>query len=104
MAKEKDGMVIFPLSEEKDPRIPIIIEEQDNHEGSMPVKASINGHPFLIKRGHKVMLPTSYVGMLEELKYTVYQKDDEGRDVEREVPRFVIRRLPVEPKAEEKTA
>ncbi len=89
--KAGDGMVIFPIPDE--PRIKIIIDEQEGHEGSQPVKLGINGHVLLIKRGHPVEIPQSYVNLLEELKYTVYSKDDEGNDIEREVPRFAWRKV-----------
>jgi hypothetical protein len=89
--KQLDGMMIFPIPGE--PRVKIIIEEQEGHEGSKPVKLGINGHVIVIMRGREVEVPESYVNLLKELKYAVYSKDDDGQDVEREVTRFNWRKV-----------
>jgi hypothetical protein len=89
--KKADGMVIFPIPGE--PRVKIVIDEQEGHEGHQPVKLSINGYVLLIKRGIPVDIPESFVNLLRELKYTVYSKDEEGNDIERDVPRFAWRKV-----------
>jgi hypothetical protein len=92
-AKKKagEGMVIFPIPDE--PRVKIVIDEQEGHEGHQPVKLGINGHVLVIKRGHEVEIPESFINLLKELKYTVYGKDDAGNDTERDVPRFAWRKV-----------
>lgn len=89
--KAGDSMVIYPILNE--PRVKIVIDEQEGHEGHQPVKLGINGYIIVIKRGHEVEIPASYVNLLKELKQTVYSKDDDGNDISREVPRFAWRKV-----------
>jgi hypothetical protein len=90
-AKPPDGMVIFPIPDE--PRVKIVIDEQEGHEGHKPVPLSLNGYVIRIMRGHPVEIPESFVTLLEELMYDHYSKDDEGNDVMRQIPRFAWRRV-----------
>jgi hypothetical protein len=72
----------------KEPRVKVMIHEQDGFEGGKTVKLSINGRAIEIMRGKEVMIGVSYLKLLDDTKYTIIGKDEQGNDYEREVKRF----------------
>lgn len=70
------------------PRVRIIIDEQENHEGSKDVPLGIDGYVINIQRGKEVDIPEPFIQVLENAKYTIIGKADDGQDTERQVPRF----------------
>lgn len=72
----------------KAPKVRIIIDQQENHEGMNDVRLGLNGYVINIKRGVEVAIPEPFIHILENAKYTIISKSDDGEDVERVVPRF----------------
>lgn len=66
----------------------ITIHPQEGFEGKDDVKVGINGKVYQIKRGFKVQIPESVLKNLEDCKYTIVSRDDNGNEDIREVPRF----------------
>jgi len=88
---EKEVSQIDELRKAK--RVKIVIDEQDNHEGHKDVSLSIDGYVLVIQRGKTVEVPEPFVELLNNLKYTIISKNDNGEDVSREVPRFHWRKV-----------
>ncbi len=86
-----EGKMTKRLREEE--RVTIVIEQQENFEGSDTVKLGIEGFVIEIMRGYEVAIPKSFVGLLGDLKYTILSKNEKGEDISREVPRFAWRRV-----------
>ena len=74
-------------------RVKIIIDEQDNQEGHKDVHLAINGYVLTIQRGKAVDVPEPFAQLLENLKYTIISKSEDGEDITREVPRYHWRRV-----------
>jgi hypothetical protein len=66
----------------------ITIHAQEGFEGKDDVKVGVNGKVYQIKRGFKVQIPESVLRNLEDCKYTIVSRDDQGNEDIREVPRF----------------
>lgn len=75
------------------PRVKIIIDEQDGHEGNKDVQLGINGYVLNIQRGKVVEIPEPFVKLLEDSKYTIIGKDENKEDISREQPRFHWRKV-----------
>ncbi|MBZ0158398.1 MAG: hypothetical protein K8I29_19545 [Alphaproteobacteria bacterium] len=72
----------------------IIIDEQDNTDKNNDVFVTDGrGTPYLIKRGHEVVVPEGVVNVLKEAVYTLIEKNENGEEVRRDIPRFALRVL-----------
>lgn len=90
---EKDlGATIAKLSQQK--RYRIIINEQENTDtqnGRNDVFVACNGAPFLIKRGHEVVVPEGILNVLQESRpISVRKNPEDDSEILREFPRFAL--------------
>lgn len=74
--------------QEPEKKYRVIINTQEGFDGKDDVKLGVNGRVFLVKRGHEVELPESYLGVLKDAKITQISKDDEGNEQIIDIPRF----------------
>lgn len=74
-------------------KVRIVIDEQDNWDKNNDVFVSVNGNAYLVKRGKEVAVPESVVNVLKEAVIIQLEKDRDGNEVERTIPRFALRIL-----------
>ena len=82
-----------------EPKVKVMIHEQEGHEGQKDVFLGVNGRGILVKRGFEVEIPFSYFKVLQDAKYEIPIKTDAGEDEIKIIPRFaynVIGTLPQE--------
>ena len=86
--KKKAPETNWPAFLKKEPKVKTIIHEQEGQEGLLDVPLSVNGHVYLVKRGYEVDLPYSVFKVLQNSKYEVPVKDDDGNETLKVIPRF----------------
>lgn len=87
------GKVSIPLIDRKKEALyTVYIAEQDNQDDRQQQFVSVNGKPYLIKRGVDVKnVPQGIVNVLQEAIQTIISKDEDGNDQVRNIPRFNFR-------------
>ena len=73
-----------------EPKVKVMIHEQEGHEGQKDVFLGVNGRGILVKRGFEVDIPFSYYMVLKEAKYEIPVKADDGTDEIKIIPRFAF--------------
>lgn len=74
----------------QDPKFRIVIHEGEGVEGRLPVKLSVNGYAWEIKRGKEVVVPKRVVDALKNAVKTEITMTESGEYIERNVPRFAF--------------
>ena len=70
----------------------IVIDEQDNNDKNGPVRCTDGrGRQYMIPRGVECNVPEGVVNVIRESVFTTYEKDAQGNDIERNIPRFAMR-------------
>ena len=72
----------------REPKVRVMIHEQEGHEGTKDVYLGVNGRGILVKRGFEVDIPESYYHVLRDSKYEIPVKNDAGEDETKIIPRF----------------
>lgn len=73
---------------EQTKRFKLTINEQEGIDGEDDVLLSINGKAWRIKRGIEVVVPHEVIHVLDNSVKTLFERDEEGKTVERNVKRF----------------
>lgn len=66
----------------------ITVHEQDNTDDKNQVFVSVNGYPYLIRRGEEVEVPEGVLNVLREAVIGKISKDKDGNEVIKSVNRF----------------
>ncbi len=74
----------------KMPKCRIVIHRQEGVIGQADVFIGINGYPYQIRRGDEVEVPKALLGILRDAIITTIEKDKDGNEVIRNVPRFAF--------------
>lgn len=74
-------------------RVKVIIHEQEGHEGTKDVQLGVNGRVINIKRGYEVEIPEPYFKVLEDAKYEIPVKNDDGTEEIKIIPRFAYSKV-----------
>lgn len=78
-----------------EPMYELMIHEQEGDHGNDDVAVSVNGRAYVIKRGHKVVVPESILHVLNNAVQTVFTRDAGGNLVERSFNRFSFQSKPL---------
>lgn len=82
------------VKKEKVKKYRIVIDEQDNSDKNQDVFVTDGKNtPYLIKRGHEVVVPEGVVNVLKESVYKIVSEDGFGNKTEKSVNRFALRVL-----------
>lgn len=89
---EDAGNKLPPKEKEAEPKVKILIEQQEGVETQERVFVSVNGYAYSIKRGIPVEVPESVVRVLEtSIQTKMYQNVESGEITYRDVPRVNFR-------------
>ena len=91
MPEEGDDVSIVEPEDIQESRFRIVIDEQETADNNADVFIGVNGNTWSIKRGYEVTVPESVVKNIQSCIYELTEKDEQGNDRIRRIPRFALR-------------
>jgi hypothetical protein len=74
-------------------KVKVVIHEQEGQEGMDDVLLGNNGDVIRIKRGYEVEIAERFFSVLQDAKYEIPVRQDDGTETVKVVPRYAYTRI-----------